>query len=172
MISDLFENLKVAVIAGLNIMPNMTENLKDVIIGTVAGGLILACMIFLFKRFSKATFRIFSLRDKKRTIEKGLEKYKETLEEQTLKISHPWMKEEQTFNDILVPVNFKSSDDAQTQREELEIYVKKAFRKKSSPRILILGKPGSGKTIAARVMAKLLWEMEHEKGFVPVLLTF
>ena len=80
------------------------------------------------------------------------------------------MKEDQTLNDILVPINFEMH--RVTETEELETYIKSLFKEKSAPRLLILGKPGSGKTIAMRVIARTIWAIDENIKLVPVILNF
>ena len=71
----------------------------------------------------------------------GLDYYREDLEAKTLSISHPWMKEEQTLTDVLVPINFETGKI--TGREQLEVYLSQMYKKNRSLRLLIMGKPGS-----------------------------
>jgi len=144
-------------------------NIQGILVGVIA--LLLATfIIFIVKKFLKSGSKIFIFLRQRTKEETGLELYRKTLEEKTLRISHPWMKEEQTLNDILVPINFEIH--GVTEREELEICLKRTFKENQSPRILVLGKPGSGKTIAIRLIAKTIWNIDPEIKLIPVLLTF
>lgn len=132
--------------------------------------LLAAFFIYLIKLVRKSGSQLFSKFRQRKKQETGLEIYQRTLEEKTLRISHPWMKEDQTLNDILVPINFEMR--GVTEREELETYIKRLFKEKIAPRLLILGKPGSGKTIAMRVIAKTTWSIDEKINLVPVILNF
>lgn len=136
----------------------------------VVGAVIGAYLIFLFTRFWKSgrNFAGFFLR--KRKEKTGLDYYREDLEAKTLRISHPWMKEEQTLTDVLVPINFETGKT--TEREQLEVYLTRMYAKNRSLRLLITGKPGSGKTIAMRVIARTLWAVDEDTAPVPVLMSF
>lgn len=71
---------------------------------------------------------------------------------------------------VLVPVNFET--DGGSRREELELHFKRLIRADRSARLLILGKPGSGKTVAMWLLARIAWTLDFETPLVPVLLTF
>jgi DNA polymerase III delta prime subunit len=144
-------------------------NFMSFLIGVV-GAVIGAYLIFLFTRFWKSgkNFAGFFLR--KRKEKTGLDYYREDLEAKTLRISHPWMKEEQTLTDVLVPINFETGKT--TEREQLEVYLTRMYAKNRSLRLLITGKPGSGKTIAMRVIARTLWAVDEGTAPVPVLMSF
>jgi hypothetical protein len=140
------------------------------IIASLIAGVILAFFGYLLSRLRKSGFGMFELFRRGSREKTGLETYRQTLEDRTLRISHPWMKEDQTLTDILVPINLQTKK--ATQREELEIYLAREFKKNQSLRLLLLGKPGSGKTIAMRVIARILWTFNEENPVVPVLMNF
>ena len=145
-------------------------NFMSLLIGVV-GGIIGAYIIFLLVRSWKASkhFAGFFLRKIKEKT--GLDYYREDLEAKTLGISHPWMKEEQNLTDVLVPINFETGK--ATEREQLEVYLSRLYKKNPSLRLLITGKPGSGKTIAMRVIARTSWTLLDEgTAPVPVLMSF
>ena len=152
---------------------DLSDPLTVLILGVIAS--LIAAVIFVFikgllKGALKPGFRMFALFRRRKKEKTGLETYRQTLEERTLRISHPWMKEEQTLTDILVPINFQTKK--ATQREELEIYLAREFKKNPASRLLLLGKSGSGKTIAMRVIARTLWTFNEENPVVPVLMNF
>lgn len=149
---------------------DLSDPLTLGIIASLIAGVILAFFGYLLKRFGISGLRIFALSRRRKKEKTGLETYRQTLEDRTLRISHPWMKEEQTLTDILVPINFQTKK--ATQREELEIYLAREFKKNRALRLLLLGKPGSGKTIAMRVIARTLWAFNEENPVVPVLMNF
>jgi len=149
---------------------DLSDPLTLGIIASLIAGVILAFFGYLLNRLRKrgiGMFELFRRRSKEKT---GVETYRQTLEDRTLCISHPWMKEEQTLTDILVPINFQTKK--ATQREELEVYLAREFKKNRALRLLLLGKPGSGKTIAMRVIARTLWAFNEENPVVPVLMNF
>ena len=144
-------------------------HILNILIGVVVA-LLVALIVFLISKALKGSSRAFSFFRERARQETGLEHYKKTFEEKMLHISHPWMKEGQTLNDILVSVNFNVK--GSVVKEELEFYLNHTFQKNSSPRILILGRPGSGKTVAMRMIAKTLWTIRPKAILVPILLTF
>ncbi|MCX6583008.1 MAG: NACHT domain-containing protein [Candidatus Aminicenantes bacterium] len=103
-------------------------------------------------------------------VKTGLDTYLKNLADKILCIPHPLIKEGQYLTDILVPIYFKVNHMA--QREELETYLAREYRKNPALRLVITGKPGSGKTIAMRVMARALSSFDTETHPVPILLAF
>jgi predicted NACHT family NTPase len=134
------------------------------------GGLLVVLFVYMLKLLRKSGSEIFSRLKRGKKEKTGLENYRKTLEDKTLRISHPWMKEDQTLADILVPINFETKKE--TKREELEVFLGREFNKNKALRLLILGKPGSGKTIAMRVIARSLWTLDEKIRPVPVLMSF
>jgi hypothetical protein len=100
---------------------DLSDPLTLGIIASLIAGVILAFFGYLLSRLRKSGFGMFELFRRRSKEKTGLEIYRQTLEDRTLRISHPWMKEEQILTDILVPINFQSQKT--TQREELEIYL-------------------------------------------------
>lgn len=135
-----------------------------------AGTILAAIVTFLYKLIRKSGGGFVSFLSRKSKQKTGLDLYRQTLEEETLQISHPWMKEDQTLSDILVDVNFELK--GKTEKIDLQNFLRQTFKTGNSPRILILGKPGSGKSIAMRVIAKLIWDLLPGNPIVPVILNF
>jgi predicted NACHT family NTPase len=152
----------------------MNISLSDPIVQGVMvafiGGILVTLFILLLRQLKKYGYQMFLLFRRGARKKTGLECYRKTLEEKTMHITHPWMKEGQTLTDILVPINFDTGKGS--HRQELEVYLSRKFQQDPSLRLLILGKPGSGKTIAMRVMARALWSYEKEVRPVPVLMNF
>ena len=151
--------------------------IQNPIASKVIAALISAFILFLIARTRLGTSLILSIFRQRKREKTGLELYLEELEKTTLRIRHPWMKEEQRLDDILVPVTFDL--EGKTRQTELESYLKEAFREpapqalklgKTAPRALILGKPGSGKTIAMRLIARSINRIRP--NLVPALLKF
>jgi hypothetical protein len=143
--------------------------IADAIIG-VSYGILAALIIYLFTKLKNTGKGWFFLLNKNAKIQNGNQLYCYNLSNDLLHISHPWMKQGQTLDDILVPVNFTGNKTS--EREELEIYLKRTFEKQENPRILILGKPGTGKSIAMRVIARTIIATDKERNRTPVVLTF
>ena len=103
----------------------------SVLVLSISASLIAAAFVkflgYMIKRLKKRSFGIFELSRRWKKEKTGLETYRQTLEDRTLRISHPWMKEEQTLTDILVPINFQTKKT--TQREELEVYLVREFKR-------------------------------------------
>ena len=149
---------------------DLSDPLTLGIIASLIAAVIFGFIKGILKGALKPWLRMFALSRRWKKEKTGLETYRQTLEDRTLRISHPWMKEEQTLTDILVPINFQTKK--ATQREELEVYLAREFKKDRALRLLLLGKPGSGKTIAMRVIARTLWAFNEESPVVPVLMNF
>lgn len=153
-----------------NPLQRFIDWLPDGTLAELAGGLLAALIIFFVTRAlirgrrGYATLLGFWQRPGK------LSTYRKTLEEKTLKINHSWMKEEQTLDDILVPVSFEMHGGIKTF--ELDGFIRDLFQSTVAPRVLILGRPGTGKSIAMRVIARKIWEVPTVMPLIPVLLTF
>lgn len=148
----------------------MNFDFANPFIESVAAALAGALLIWAFTRFLKFIFWPLSLFISKKRLSTRLERYKKHLLDKILDLKHPWMKEKQTLAEVLVSINFVS--DSGREHERLEIFLARTLRKNPSSRILILGDPGSGKSIAMRVIAKSIWSIELEQSLVPILLTF
>ncbi|HLP47436.1 MAG TPA: hypothetical protein VK469_15920, partial [Candidatus Kapabacteria bacterium] len=140
------------------------------IITSIIGTVLLTTFLLFFKKMAKSGLGFFQFLRQGMKEKTGLDIYLNTLEEHTLRITHPWMKEEQKLTDILVPVFFET--DKMSSREELEPFLARMYRKNPALRLVITGKPGSGKTIAMRVIARSLRSLDTEIQPVPVLMTF
>ncbi len=140
------------------------------VIGSLVAAVIYALFGKFFKMLKKLVLGLFDFFQRGFKEKPGLETYLNTLVDKTLRISHPWMKEDQHLTDILVPIYFEVNKMA--QREELETYLAREYKKNPALRLVITGKPGSGKSIAMRVMARSLAAMDPDTRPVPVLLAF
>lgn len=154
----------------------LDENILNLII-TVVAGLFVIFFAWFFREIIKAV--ISRIRKTLLPFEAQLQNYRKQLEEVTLNIHHPWMKEGQTLNDILIPVKvqLKSKNDKIEIFNLQEILKKQfsSFNERKTPRILVLGPPGSGKSVALRVVAKESWNIPTQTKInvlVPVLVTF
>ena len=152
----------------------MNINLNNPFVQGVIASLVAAVIFALFARFLKMLKKrglgLFDFLRRGFKEKTGLETYLNTLSDKTLRISHPWMKEDQYLTDILVPIYFE--ENKMSQREELETFLAREYQKNPALRLMITGKPGSGKTIAMRVMARSLGAMDPKSRPVPVLLAF
>ena len=151
------------------IQTNKTELLTKISVGVIATliitlfGLIIRKVSFPFPGIL-ITLKLFFCRNN------IIKKYKEIFTKNNLSVYHPWMKDEQNFKDLLVPIDFTVGD--KTKREDLDIYITNLFRRQESPRLLIQGGPGSGKTIAMKVIAEKVFSIVRKKELIPVLITF
>jgi hypothetical protein len=102
-----------------------------------------------------------------RHVRKGLRRYLNHLRRRTLHIAHPWMKEGQTLGDILVPVALFVD-----RRIDLHAFLSATFGATTTPRIVIVGAPGSGKSIAIGEIARYLASLQEPRRITPVQLTF
>ena len=142
--------------------------------GDFWGGLMLAVLTAVFWFFRKRLTHLFNilLRFQERTvfIPKRLRIYKKHLDEETLKLKHSWKLEGQDLSKLIVPVTVfeKKGDD----RLNLSQYIQDRFSKEASPRILMTGNAGSGKSVAMGVIARKVWSVDRKNTLVPVLLRF
>ena len=146
---------------------------NNLIIGVVIG-LLIIFFAWFFKEISRAIKS--GIRKTLLPFEAQLQIYRKQLEEDTLKIHHSWMKEGQTLKDILISVNVLSK--ASNEIENLHDVLKHQFSSRDegkAPRILVLGHPGSGKSVALKVAAQESWDIPKQtdiKIIVPVIITF
>jgi len=164
--------------ATLNNISNLAiESIKNdntnLLIITVIAGLLVVLIAWFSREISKSILSIIL-----KTIlpyKAQLQKYQEQLEEDTLKIHHSWMKEGQTLNDILIPVNVYLKSDGIKIENLREVLINQfnCLNEKKTSRIVILGPPGSGKTVALRIAARESLNFQTKKNALfPVLITF
>jgi hypothetical protein len=87
------------------------------------------------------------------------------------------MKEEQTLEDILIPIEVKliKKDYKVVDFQSVLFNIFSSSDDKNPHRLIILGPPGSGKTVAIRVAAREIWNIPSPKGkesLIPALITF
>jgi DNA polymerase III delta prime subunit len=152
------------------------DNILNLIIGVTAGLIVILLAWFFREIINVVISRILKTL---LPFEAQLQNYRKQLEEVTLNIRHAWMKEGQKLKDILIPVNvqLKSKNDKIEIFNLQEILKKQfsSFNEGKAPRILVLGPPGSGKSVALRVVAKESWNIPTQTKInvlVPVLITF
>lgn len=123
-------------------------------------------------------------------IETTLSDYRDSLTAHSLELRHAWMKEGQTLGDIMVPVSVAVGGDGEGI-ENLAAALTRLFSDAQSatgnnhaaqppaPRIAIIGGPGSGKSVALRLIARDGWGLPRPRrtdrepeGLIPVLLSF
>lgn len=140
------------------------------VIASLVAAVIFALFVWFLKILKNSGLGLFDFLQRGKKEKTGLDTYLNTLADKTLRISHPWMKEDQYLSDILVPIYFQVNKMA--QREELETYLAREYQENPALRLVITGKPGSGKTIAMRVMTRAICSFKTEAQPVPVLLAF
>jgi hypothetical protein len=142
-------------------------------VAIIAGviGILLSTFIMRIIRFVKnlITKIIFFFLGKK-ILTNRLASYKTLLLDSLCDLSHPWMKENQTLKDILVPITFEIG--TEKKKEDLHQYINRLFNYETTPRIVILGKPGSGKSISLRTIAQTILNDTSKRRRIPVLLNF
>lgn len=121
-------------------------------------------------------------------MEAALVAYRARLAAQTFEIRHAWMKQGQTLGEIMVPVSVAVGGDGGAV-ENLPVVLSQLFSPTGNapedgpsvplPRIAVIGEPGSGKSVALRMIAREGWDLLQPGpgsmgwgGLVPVLLTF
>lgn len=159
--------------------------IRDKILPPVLGGLALALCGWLVARAKGALGLLGAvtargLRRFSSPLADRLEVYRRQLDEQIFQVQHPWMKEGQTLDDILVPVVIES-DDLAGGIEDWSVVLAQVFRGRQwvedapPPRLAVIGRPGSGKSVALKVAAREAWDLPArggEENLIPVFLTF
>jgi predicted NACHT family NTPase len=140
------------------------------VIASLVAAVIFALFVLFLKKLAKSSLGLVDFFRRGVKEKTGLDTYRKTLEEKTLRISHPWMKEDQFLTDILVPIYFEVQQ--MSRREELETFLAREYKKNPRLRLVITGKPGSGKTIAMRVIARATRTFDTDSQPVPVSMTF
>jgi len=142
----------------------------QLVIQGALGSLIAGTIVALLFRFTDWRTSIWSSRSKRNRLArekpKRLQHYLESLAKRTLQINHPWMKEGQSLGDILVPVNVMVG----SNRLDLHQYITNLFGAENSVRALLLGSPGSGKSIAMGDIARFVPKLK--RPITPIMVTF
>ena len=138
--------------------------------GAIMAAILLALVGFFRKRFKFLVSIFGRYSDSQINIPKALRHYRETLEKETLKLNHSWRLEEQTLEDLIVPVNIYEK--GKNKRTSLKEFVKKKYKSDQNSRLLIVGNAGSGKSVAMASIAREVWDVKRTVPFLPVLLTF
>jgi hypothetical protein len=100
-----------------------------------------------------------------------LKRYRNSLEEKTLRIIHSWKPEDLTLMELFVPVNIYEQGQF-LNRQYLEEFIQRRFIDQSTPRLLFLGEAGSGKTVAMGFLARKIWDIKRKETLIPVLMSF
>ena len=74
------------------------------VIASLVAAVIFALFVFFLKKLAKSGLGLLDFFRRGVKEKTGLDIYRKTLEEKNLRISHPWMKEDQFLTDILVPI--------------------------------------------------------------------
>jgi hypothetical protein len=167
----------------------------------IVAGLVLLLIPWLFGKVFRGLGRFPSLMGdllgRRRTgpLDAALAAYRANLAARTFEIRHAWMKDGQTLGEIMVPVSVELLGDG-GGIENLPAVLVQVFSAArtaapapdradgqawAAPRIAIVGGPGSGKSVAMRLIARDGWELPRpgpvsetveRPGMVPVLLSF
>ena len=156
-------------------MKNIEDNIlqENIIIGIVIG-LLVIFFAFLIKEIIRIIF--LKIHEILILFDVYLNNYYEKLEKDTLKIHHSWMKEGQNLKDILISVKIVSKKSSKT--ENIDDFLRKqflSFDEKKPPRILLLGAPGSGKTVALSIAAQEsrdIYKQTKHKKIIPIIIRF
>ncbi|WP_295385341.1 NACHT domain-containing protein [uncultured Thiodictyon sp.] len=118
-------------------------------------------------------------------LETALAAYRKRLRARTFELRHAWMKDGQTLGEIMVPISVAVPGDG-GGIENLPAVLTQLFAapraaaQATAPRIAIVGDPGSGKSVALRLIARDGWDLPssapgagpERPGLVPVLFSF
>ena len=103
-------------------------------------------------------------------IPRALRAYQQKLAEATLIIRHSWKLDGQNFSQLIVPVHFETVKTG--TRKSIDIFLNTEFGTNQCPRFILIGEPGSGKSVAIASIARKIWYVDRIKMLVPILLTF
>lgn len=148
-------------------------------------GILVLFIAWLAKRLLDGLSRLPSLFGsllgrRRDAMELALDDYRAALSAHSLKLHHTWMKEGQTLGDIIVPVSVERGGDS-GGIDGLSATLTGIFSEAAgsaaarAPRVVVIGGPGSGKSVALRLLARDGWDLPRpacEAHRVPVLMTF
>jgi hypothetical protein len=141
--------------------PGRADFLGAIMATIISGG------FFIFRnRFMK----MLRLLREKQVVPKALRHYKKAMDEETLRLNHSWKLEGQSLKELIVPVHVYETDE--NKRINLIDFFSDYITQNQTPRLLILGDAGSGKSVSMGAIARAVWELERNKMLVPVLITF
>ena len=166
------------------------ESVRQQILYGVAASLLAALVIFLWQRI----LRILRLVPQglgvgfQWLLGPGSQKtdYLTRLDAELFQIRHPWMKEKQVLQDILVPVTLDTShipNRGSGAAQNIEVVLREIFSNRTRDglrdntgahnRVVLLGGPGSGKSVALRMATRLKDSIfSGQTTPLPVHLTF
>lgn len=138
------------------------------------GGVMTAAVLGIFyltrKQLNKIGQLFIHIRENQLIIPRVLKHYKKELEKETLKLNHSWKLEEQSLDNLIIPINV--FDKNKKEYLSLSNFIKHKYSKKENPRLLLTGEAGSGKSVAMGFIAREIWKIEREKILLPIFLTF
>ncbi|NQZ06107.1 MAG: hypothetical protein HRT35_03010 [Algicola sp.] len=147
------------------------ETVETVGLGT-AGSIVAAILITVIIRTIKKLKTLFNnkpLKPPKSIIEIGIKEYQTRVNLELLNGSHPWLINGFHFHDTIVPINIEQV--GSSHNEPLNNFLTRHFEAVKTPRIMLVGNPGSGKTIAMKMMSIAIATCLHDSTLIPVLLT-
>ncbi|MBN1607241.1 MAG: hypothetical protein JW940_11455 [Polyangiaceae bacterium] len=153
------------------------EGVRDAVLATVLGAVVAGVLATFYKLVTKGGFTWLDSFQRQSKTGRELVAYRSQLDKDTFRTRHPWVKGDQTLDDILIPVVVSEGGDGGI--EYLHNVLPGALRARASTgtalRMVLTGGPGSGKTVALRAAARAAWGLscgDGNLGLVPVLVTF
>lgn len=172
-LSDQFQQFREwlrQIVAHLGDLLSDPKSRDDILVNLIAW--VISAMTLLLIRHTPRKVMHFFKRRHEPTVGMDFGEYKSFLTKKTLLRRHPWMRENQTLSDILVPAIVTYAGMA--EYSDFEKVVEMAFSESGS-RFILIGTPGSGKSVALSIAANRCWEILQDDGmpmFIPVLMTF
>ncbi len=150
---------------------------KGDFIGAVIFVISTVIITYLFWKPLQGIIRQFSFfRQQMIIIPKALEKYKNTLEQETIRIAHSWKLEGQSLKDIFVQLSVHYANEPGKRVPLNEVlfnhFENKNINNPHPKRLILIGDAGSGKSVGMGYIARTIWKVPRKNLLVPILLTF
>ncbi len=165
--------------------PGVFDSLMAGLLATVGGAFVVWLVVQLRRGLAGLPTTLRGLLAWRRVdaLEVALTAYRKRLATEALTIRHAWMKQDQCLGDILVPVAVETGADHGIEQRQTALRSLFAAARENprvpAPRIVVLGGPGTGKTVALRLIARDAPALPHRDpteaargGWVPVRLSF
>lgn len=141
---------------------------------TIIASIIFGLFSFVIISFRKRIIRFFNFFFINRNIELAIsfstKRYLKSLYNETLRIKHSWKLEGKSLLDLFIPIYI--IDIKRNRRISILQYLNKEFLESSTPKLLLLGEAGSGKSVSLGQICREIGVINKDKSLLPILLSF